>query len=94
MLVGFHDSLDMVQSNMLMNDCDGMTMVVGLPLTDKSKGSSRNAVSLQTDLLGSGRCSFLLKSIGVLIGPLVTGTLVIAALHTGTLYTSLTARKI
>jgi hypothetical protein len=24
---------------------DGMTMVVGLPLTDKSRGSSRNAVS-------------------------------------------------
>ena len=38
MLVGFHDPLDMVQSMMLVNDCDGMTLVVGLSLTKKSKG--------------------------------------------------------
>jgi hypothetical protein len=50
------------------NDCDGMTLVVGLPLTDKSKGSSWNAPSLLMDLL--------LKSIGVLIGLLVIGILV------------------
>ena len=48
---------------------DGMTLVVGLPLTDKSKGSSWNAVV--TDIR-----SFLLKSIGALIALLVTGTLV------------------
>jgi DNA-directed RNA polymerase subunit RPC12/RpoP len=62
--------LDMVvvQSMTLVNDCDGMTIVVGLPLTDKSKGSSWNAPSLLMDLL--------LKSIGVLIGLLVIGTLV------------------
>lgn len=77
MLMGFHDPPDMVvvQSMILVNDCDEMTLVVGLPLTDKSKGSSRNAVSL-TDLLGSDRRSFLVKSIGALIGLLVTGTLV------------------
>jgi hypothetical protein len=40
-----------------------MTLVVGLPLVDKSKGSSWNAPSLLMDLL--------LKSIGVLIGLLV-----------------------
>jgi hypothetical protein len=69
-LLGFHDSLDMVlvQSITLVNDCDGMTLVVGLPLTDKSKGSSWNAPSLLMDLL--------LKSIGVLIGLLVIDTLV------------------
>ena len=50
MLVGFHDPLDMVvvQSMTLVNDCNGMTLVLGLPLTDKSKGSSWNAVSLLT----------------------------------------------
>ena len=70
MLLGFHDPLDMVlvQSMTLVNDCDGMTLVVGLALTDKSKGSSWNAPSLLMDLL--------LKSIGVLIGLLVIGTLV------------------
>ena len=70
MLLGFHDPLDvvLVQSMTLVNDCDGMTLVVGLPLTDKSKGSSWNAPSLLMDLL--------LKSIGVLIGLLVIGTLV------------------
>ena len=68
MLVGFHDPLDMVvvQSMTLVNDCDVMTLVVGLPLTDKSKGSSWN-----TDIR-----SFLLKSIGAVIALLVTGTLV------------------
>ena len=78
MLLGFHDPLDMVveQSMTLVNDCDGMTLVVGLPLTDKSKGSSWNALSLLMDSLGSDRRSFLLKSIGALIGLLVTGTLV------------------
>jgi hypothetical protein len=70
--------VDMVveQSMTLVNDCDGMTLVVGLPLTDKSKGSSWNALSLLMDSLGSDRRSFLLKSIGALIGLLVTGTLV------------------
>jgi hypothetical protein len=43
----------------LVNDCDGMTLVVGLPRTDKSKDSSWNAPSLLMDLL--------LKSIGELI---------------------------
>jgi hypothetical protein len=53
MLLGFHDPLDMVlvQFMTLVNDCDGMTLVVGLPLTDKSKGSSWNAPSLLMDLL-------------------------------------------
>jgi hypothetical protein len=53
-----------------------MTLVASLPLTDKSKGSSWNALSLLMDSLGSDRRSFLLKSIGALIGLLVTGTLV------------------
>ena len=70
MLLGFHDPLDMVveQSMTLVNDCDGMTLVVGLPRTDKSKDSSWNAPSLLMDLL--------LKSIGELIVLLVIGRLV------------------
>jgi len=50
-----------------------MTLVV----MDNSKGSSWNVVwwSL-TDLLDSGIGSFLLRSIGVPVGLLVTGTLV------------------
>ena len=52
MLLGFHDPLDMVvvQSLTLVNGCDGMTLIT---LTDKSNGSSWNAISLLTDLLGS-----------------------------------------
>jgi hypothetical protein len=56
---------------------DGRSLVVSLELMDKSKGSSWNVVwwSL-TDLLDSGIGSFLLRSIGVPVGMLVTGTLV------------------
>jgi hypothetical protein len=56
MLVGFHDPLDMVvvQSMTLVNDCDVMTLVVGLPLTDKSKGSSWNTAGKPVHQCGDG----------------------------------------
>lgn len=75
-LAGFHDSLGFLQSMTFVKGCDG-TSVVGLDLMDKSKSSSWKVVWWSLiDLLNSEIGSFLLRSIGVLVGFLVTDTLV------------------